>query len=74
MIKKLRSGLESIRCDVISETNLRKEQVAKYKLGRLEDQLDLFWWQRAHAHWLENGDKTRATSMRMRRKERRKII
>ena len=56
-IKKIRNELEEVRCDVISEANVRREQVAKYKLERLEDQLDLFWRQRAHAHWLEKGDR-----------------
>jgi hypothetical protein len=55
-IKKLREKLDRIRCDVILEANVRKEQVARYKLSRLEDQLDMFWRQRAHANWLEKGD------------------
>jgi hypothetical protein len=42
-IKKMRDELESIHCDVLSEANVRKEQVAHFKLSRLEDQLDLFW-------------------------------
>jgi hypothetical protein len=53
----MRDELESIHCDVLSEANVRKEQVARFKLSRLEDQLDLFWRQRAHAHWLEKGDR-----------------
>jgi hypothetical protein len=54
-IKKLRNELEVIRCEVVSETTIRKEQVAKFKLERLEDQLELFWKQRVHVTWLEKG-------------------
>ena len=35
----------------------RREQILKYKLERLEEQRNLYWKQRAHAHWLDNGDR-----------------
>lgn len=28
-----------------------------YKLEKLEDQRELYWRQRAHAHWLQKGDR-----------------
>jgi hypothetical protein len=56
-IKKLRKELEDIRLGAITDISVQKEQVARFKLERLEDQLDLFWKQRAHAHWLEKGDR-----------------
>jgi exonuclease III len=59
-IKKLRVELEGVRREDISEANIRKEQVIRFKLERLEDQLDVFWRQRAHVHWLEKGDRNTA--------------
>jgi hypothetical protein len=56
-IKILRIELEDLRRGVISEASVRKEQVARFKLDRLEDQLDVFWRQRAHVQWLEKGDR-----------------
>jgi hypothetical protein len=56
-IKKLRIELEGLRRGDISEASLRKEQVVRFKLERLEEQLDVFWKQRAHVHWLEKGDR-----------------
>lgn len=29
----------------------------KYKLEKLEDQKELYWRQRAKAHWLQHGDR-----------------
>ena len=36
---------------------MNKEHLLRFKLSRLEDQYDLFWKQRAHAHWLKNSDR-----------------
>jgi hypothetical protein len=52
--------LEGVRREDILEANIRKEQVIPFKLERLEDQLDVFWRQRAHVHWLEKGDRNTA--------------
>ena len=56
-IKKLLIELEDLRRGDLSETNVRKEQVTHFKLGRLEEQLEVFWKQRDHVHWMEKGDK-----------------
>lgn len=55
-IKKLKKELEDCRCARISASSIHKEQVTRFKLERLEEQLDMFWRQRAHANWLEKGD------------------
>ena len=56
-IKKLRAELEESRTGDLSEAAVRKEQVLRFKLGRLEEQLDVFWKQRAHVGWLTKGDR-----------------
>src|SRR6266540_7289262 len=56
-INKLRMEIEGLRRGDICEASVRKEQVAWFKLECLEDQLDVFWRQRAHAHWLEKGNR-----------------
>ena len=56
-INKLRADLEKCPCGNLPEAGLRREQVIGYKLDRLEEQLDIFWRQRAHATWLVKGDR-----------------
>ena len=41
----------------ISGYNVAREEILKYKLEKLEEQRDLYWCQRAQAHWLRNGDR-----------------
>lgn len=41
----------------LTQQNIDREQVLRFKLERLEEQHDLFWRQRAHANWLEKGDR-----------------
>jgi hypothetical protein len=33
------------------------EHILRYKLNRLEEQHNVYWQQRAHANWLQNGDR-----------------
>jgi gas vesicle protein len=56
-IDKLKEELEAYRKSDISEHKVRKEQVARLKLHRLEEQWDLYSRQRAHVQWLEKGDR-----------------
>jgi hypothetical protein len=49
--------LEKCRRGPIDEEQMSREQVLRFKLGRLEDQHNLYWKQRAHANWLKFGDR-----------------
>lgn len=37
--------------------SVAKEEILKYKLEKLESQKELYWRQRAKAHWLQPGDR-----------------
>lgn len=56
-IKKLKLQLEECRREAISESTIRREQVLRFKLDRLEEQQDTMWRQRAHVNWLIYGDR-----------------
>ncbi|KAI5012502.1 hypothetical protein ZWY2020_024768 [Hordeum vulgare] len=56
-IKKLKEELEACRREDVTQQTVNREQVLRFKLDRLEEQNDIFWKQRAHAHWLEKGDR-----------------
>jgi hypothetical protein len=56
-IKKARKELEKCRRGAITQANVSREHVLRFKLGRLEDQHNTFWQQWAHANWLKYGDR-----------------
>jgi hypothetical protein len=56
-IKKLKKELEGWRRKEISEEQVRKEDMLRFKLSRLEEQREIYWKQRAHAHWMKDGDR-----------------
>jgi exonuclease III/phage terminase Nu1 subunit (DNA packaging protein) len=56
-VKKLKTELEDCRKKSLSQEMVNREQVIRFKLGRLEEQLDIYWRQRAHVQWLEKGDR-----------------
>jgi hypothetical protein len=56
-IKKTRKDLNRCLKDTISQESIHREHVLRFKLERLEDQLDVYWKQRAHVDWLKHGDR-----------------
>lgn len=56
-IKWARRKLELCRRQPISNTSVGREEVLKYRLDKLKEQRHLYWKQRAHAHWLDKGDR-----------------
>lgn len=56
-IKKMKVDLEKCRKGSLSRESVAREEVLRFKLYRLEDQLDAYWRQRAHVKWLEKGDR-----------------
>ncbi|KAJ1255254.1 hypothetical protein BS78_K272300 [Paspalum vaginatum] len=55
-IKQVKTELERCRSSGAGERVVR-EEVLRYRLEKLEDQVDLFWRQRAHIRWLKEGDR-----------------
>lgn len=56
-IKRTRKALEERRRGVIVENLANKVELLKFKLGRREEQRNMYWRQRAKVHWLEKGDR-----------------
>lgn len=48
------------RRGVVSQESLNKEGVLRYKLEKVEEQIDKYWRQRAHIKWLQYGDRNTA--------------
>jgi len=56
-IKNARRELERCRRRGISQDQVNWEHILRYKLERLQDQLHIYWKQRAHTAWLTKGDR-----------------
>ena len=55
-LKKAKKDMERWRREPISDESVRREAAWSYKVDRLEEQIDLYWRQRAHVNWLQFGD------------------
>lgn len=58
-VKRLKE-LEVCRRGVSSKENIEKEGVLRYRLEKVEDQIDSYWRQRAHVKWMQHGDRNTA--------------
>lgn len=58
--EKAKKDLEVCRRQAICEEMVAREAVLRYRLDRLEEQIDIYWKQRAHVNWLEKGDRNTA--------------
>lgn len=56
-LKKAKNELEFWRKEPISDRSVSREAVWSFKVDRLEEQIDLYWKQRAHINWLHFGDR-----------------
>jgi hypothetical protein len=57
MVQIHKQELEWCRRKMHTEEMVNKEHMLRFKLDKLEEQLDLFWKQRAHVNWLTKGDR-----------------
>lgn len=57
-VKYLKIELERCRRGRVDKHQVAKEE--KYRLEKLEEQIDVYWRQRAHVRWLEKGDRNTA--------------
>jgi hypothetical protein len=55
--KKIKMELERCRRGVLDRNNVAREEVLRYRLEKMEEQIDIYWKQRAHVRWLEKGDR-----------------
>jgi len=55
--KKLKIDLEKCRRRSISSEQVACEQILRYKLEKVQEQIYTYWRQRAHVRWLEKGDR-----------------
>ena len=56
-MERARKELERCRRQSISQVQVNREHLLRYRLERLQDQLHVYWKQRAHIAWLTKGDR-----------------
>ena len=56
-IHRVKEELEAERRKNISEEQVRREHILRFKLSRLEEQLETYWKQRAHVNLMKGGDR-----------------
>jgi len=44
----------------VNRESLNREAVLSFRLEKIEEQLDVFWRQRTHVRWMQEGDKNMA--------------
>lgn len=59
-MKELKRELESCRRQGVSQENISREGVLRYRLDKAQEQIDLYWKQRAHVKWMQFGDRNTA--------------
>jgi hypothetical protein len=56
-ISKVKKELENCRRGPVTQENVSREHLLRYKMERLQEQLNVYWKQRSHTSWLTKGDR-----------------
>jgi ribonuclease HI len=56
-ISQVKKELERCRRGCLNQVNVNHEHMLRYRLDRLQEQLHIYWKQRAHPLWLLKGDR-----------------
>jgi hypothetical protein len=56
-LRKAKKELEKWRRAPLSDMAVGRETIWSFKVDRLEEQIDVYWKQRAHVNWLHFGDR-----------------
>jgi hypothetical protein len=71
-LKKAKKDLENCRRQGVSDESVGREAVLRFKVDRIEEQIDTYWRQRAHVKWLEQGDRNTSFFHRVCRERKRR--
>lgn len=56
-IRRAKADLERCRLRNVSQEQVNREHILRFKLERLEEQHHIYWKQQAHSSWLIKGDR-----------------